>query len=104
MTVESHSFDVGTNPELARLAGRVRMSNRPLLLTERGEAVAVLVPLKHPKPHRRARPFTPEDDAAFLSAAGGWKGNVDVDRLKEGFAESRRVPPRDRPSCELPGR
>ena len=98
MTEESHSFDVGTNPELARLAGRVRTSNRPLLLTERGETVAVLVPVKHPEPHRRARPFTPEDDAAFLSSAGAWRGNVDVDRLKEGFAESRRVRPRDRPS------
>jgi hypothetical protein len=98
MSEESHSFDVGANPELARLAGRVRASNRPLLLTERGETVAVLVPVKHPKPRRRGRPFTPEDDAAFLSSAGGWKGNVDVDRLKDDFAESRRIPPRDRPS------
>ena len=96
MAKEIHSFDVRSIPELARLAGQVRASNRPLFLRDAGETVAVLMPVGRPKARRRGE-RTEADYQAFRASAGGWKDNVDVDRLKEGFAESRRVPPRPRP-------
>ena len=96
MTKEARSFDIRSVPELARLAGQVRASNRPLFLRGAEETVAVLMPVNHPKARRR-RDRTEADYEAFRSSAGGWKDNVDVDRLKEGFAESRRMPPRPRP-------
>src|SRR5687768_2572955 len=96
MSKEAHTFDVRSNPELARLAGQVRASKRPLFLRDAEETVAVLMPVSHPKPRRRRTP-TEADYQAFLSSAGGWKGNVDVDKLKEGLAESRRIPARPRP-------
>lgn len=97
MSKEAHVFDIRSSPELARLAGLVRASKRPLFLRDAEETVAVLMPVGHPKPRRRRTP-TEADYQAFLSSAGGWKDNVDVDKLKAGFAESRRLPPRPRPA------
>jgi hypothetical protein len=96
MAKEAPSFDIHSVPELARLAGQVRASNRPLFLRDAEETVAVLMPVSHPKPRRR-RERSEADYQAFRSSAGGWKDNVDVDTLKAGFAESRRIPPRPRP-------
>jgi hypothetical protein len=97
MTKETNSVHINQEPALARLVAQVRESHRPLHVRDDQGDVAALVPVAHRKPRRRRSEYTPEDDAAFLASAGGWKGKVDVDRLKEGFEESRRVPPRDRP-------
>ena len=90
MTRETPSLDVGESPELARLAGQVRASNGPLFLQEEGETVAVVTPVAR-RGARRRRERTEADRRAFLSAAGGWKGNVDVDRFLKDNAESRRI-------------
>jgi hypothetical protein len=89
MTKEVHSLDIRAVPELARLAGHVRESKRPLYLKEEGETVAVVMPVAHPKSPRR-RSFTAEDDAAFLASAGAWK-DADVDGFLRDNAESRRI-------------
>lgn len=90
LTKEAHTFDLRSNPELARLAAQVRTSKQPLLLRDAGETVAVLVPVDQPKPRRRRTP-TEADKQAFLSSFGGWMGNVDAERLKRDLAESRGI-------------
>jgi hypothetical protein len=90
MAKEIRSLDVGDRPELARLAGQVRASKSPLFLEAEGEAVAVLMPVRRPGSRRR-RERTEADRRAFLSAAGAWKGNVDVDRFLKDNAESRGI-------------
>jgi hypothetical protein len=90
MAREIHTLGVGESPELARLAGRVRASKRPLFLKEEGETVAVLMPVGPPASRRR-RERTQADRRAFPSAAGAWKGHVDADRLLKDNAESRRI-------------
>lgn len=88
--------DVTNSPELARLAEEVRATMQPRYLEKDGEALAVVTPVASKKRARRAP--TPADREAFLSAFGAWKGNVDVDRLKAGLAESRKL---SRPPAEL---
>jgi hypothetical protein len=96
MSRETNSFDVRSNPELARLAGQVRASKRPLFLRDAEETVAVLMPVSHPKPPRRRTP-TEADYQAFLSSFGAWKGIVDAEQLKRDIAASRGIAPRPRP-------
>lgn len=93
----TRTFDVRKNPELARTAGQVRESKRPLFLRDAEETVAVLVPVGHPKPRRRRAP-TEANYQAFLSSAGGWK-DVDTDRLLEDVYADRRAG--DRPPVDL---
>jgi hypothetical protein len=93
---EATPVDIDHVPELVRLAEEVRATNVPRVLRRGEEDLAVLVPVSRPKPRRRRRP-TEADYQAFLSSAGGWRDNVDVDQLKAGFAESRALPPRPRP-------
>jgi hypothetical protein len=90
MAREVHTLDVGGSRELARLAGRVRASRRPLFLEVEGEAVAVLVPVGPPASRRR-RERTGADRRAFPSTAGAWRGDVDAARFLEGNAGSRRI-------------
>lgn len=98
MTRETNSFDITQIPELARLAREVNTSKRPVRLTDEAGTVAVLVPAPAPRARRgRRRTLTEADRQAFLDSAGSWKGNVDVERLKEGLAQSRRIPPRPLP-------
>lgn len=54
--------------------------------TARGQ-LAVLRPLRR-KTLRRAK--TEADDSAFLSSAGGWAEEVDVEAFKKANAEARR--------------
>src|SRR3712207_6592976 len=96
MMREADTFDINRIPELARLARQVSVSKRALRLTDEEGTVAVLMPVAKPRRPRRRVPSA-KDREAFLAAAGSWKGNVDVDRLKEGLAESRRIPPRPLP-------
>ncbi len=43
------------------------------------------------KAKRAKRSPSPADREAALAAFGAWAGNVDIDRLKEGLKESRRL-------------
>ncbi len=85
---QSGSINIANIPELLRIAEEVRESREPLVLrTEAGE-VAILVPIDQPeqRPHRRP---TPAEIDIVMSAAGSWKGLVDVDELKARWKAAR---------------
>jgi len=88
-------IDVTASPELRRVAEEVRATQEPIVLRLEGEEIAVLSPLA-PARHRRRVP-TQADIEAAMSAAGSWKGLVDVDNLKAEWRAARgsRRPPID---------
>ena len=91
MTKELTAIDVTNAPELLRLAEEVRRSGQARVLRRDSEDLAMLVPVAHPKKRRgRTKGYSKEDDDAFLASAGGWKGNVDVERFLADNYESRR--------------
>ncbi|MBA4181508.1 MAG: hypothetical protein C0506_13035 [Anaerolinea sp.] len=82
-------LDISAMPELRRVAEEVARTGRARVLTEGGRVVAKVVPLrKSPSRKLKPRPATPEQLAAFRSAAGGWK-DVDTDRLVADIYSSR---------------
>ncbi len=100
MAEHAKSIDISDMPELLRLAEEVRASNQPRMLTCGHEQLAVVMPVgtRTGKRHRGKTP-TEEDLEAFRSAAGGWRGVVDVDKLVKDIYESRRIS--TRPPVEL---
>jgi hypothetical protein len=66
----------------------VRASERPLILEEAGDTVAVRSPVGRPESRRRR---TEADRRAFLSAAGARKGDVEADWYLRDDSESRRI-------------
>ena len=60
-----------------------------------GEQIEVRPARTVPRRVRRRRARTPEDHAAFLSAAGSWS-DVDTDEFMRKVYESRDLPPRPR--------
>ncbi len=62
----------------------------PLLATLGSEDIAVLMPVT-PTRHKTRRTKTRADYDAFRTAAGGWKGLVDTDKLITDIYESRRL-------------
>ena len=88
MAKELTPIDVTDTPDLLRLAEEVRRSGRPRVLRRADEDLAVLSPVTHPA-KRTKRVKTAADREAFLSSAGGWTGNVDVDKFLEDNYESR---------------
>ena|SRR5688572_32433739 len=89
MAKELTPLDVSAAPDLLRLAEEVRRSGEPRLLRRDHEDLAVLSPVASRAPRRGRRARTPADREAFLSSAGGWKGNVDVDKFLEDNYDSR---------------
>lgn len=90
-------IDIGDAPELLELAKEVHRSHEPRVLRHAGEDLAMMVPLSRKQPSRRKEP-TPEDYAAFRSAAGSW-ADVDTDKLIEDIYATRRRS--NRPPVEL---
>jgi hypothetical protein len=90
MARELLAVDVTDLPELRRLAEEVSRTGQPRLLRRDGENLAVLSPVTPTTRRRRRRARTEADRKAFLSSAGGWQGNVDVDAFLKDNAESRR--------------
>ena len=86
---EPISIDITDTEALARAAEEVGTSRKRAILTRGDKAVAMLVPLRKPTPKRRA--VSKADYDAFLSAAGGWKGLVDADKLLADIYESRAL-------------
>ena len=84
-------IDVGGLPELLRIAREVRRTNEPRMLRHRGEDIAVLAPV--PGAPRRTpaakAPVDRSDDAAFLAAAGSWRGLVDGEKHKAAVKAAR---------------
>jgi hypothetical protein len=89
MAKELTSVDISNAPDLLHLVEEVRRTGQPRLLRRDSEDLAVLSPVTTIRKRRRKRETTAADREAFLSSAGGWTGNVDVDAfLKENY-ESR---------------
>ena len=96
MVRELERTEISEIADLAQLVDEVRASGRPRALTRNGEAVAEIRPVAARKAATRSRGFKPKprkaaDVEAFLSAAGGWQDNVDVDQFLKDNAESRRI-------------
>ncbi len=92
-------IDIRNNPELMRLAEEVARTKKPRELMRDKETVAILMPAPTKRTRRKTRVKTKADYAAFLSAAGGWKGVVDTEQLKKDIYESRNII--SRPPLEL---
>jgi hypothetical protein len=100
MAGELRPIDISDTPELLRLAEEVRNTNEPRVLRRNSEDLAIVMPIpKSPTAPRAKKTKTAADYAAFRSAAGGWKGLVDTDKLVEDIYESRRIS--TRPPVEL---
>jgi hypothetical protein len=99
MAEHTKSVDISMSPDLLRLAEEVHSSNEPRMLTRDHEQLAVVMPVSVRPAKRRRKAPSAEDLEAFRSAAGGWKGIVDVDKLVEDIYESRRIS--TRPPVEL---
>ena len=93
MAKELTPVDVTNTPDLLRLAEEVRRSGQPRLLRRDDEDLAVLSPAPTSAKRRahKAKTYTKADDEAFLSSAGGWNGNVDVDKFLRDNDESRQL-------------
>ena len=97
MAIRIEALDIDTMPELSRLADEVAATGRPRSLRRGGKEVAVLQPVRSAQ--RRSGASSEKDADAFLSSAGAWKGNVDVDQFLKDIYESRDRP--SRPPVEL---
>lgn len=65
----------------------VLRENETVLVERSAGEVVALKPVRRKGRKRRER--TQADREAFLSSAGGWKGLVDTEKLKEDIYESR---------------
>lgn len=92
-------IDISNNPELMRLAEEVARTKKPRELMRDRETVAILMPAITKQVRRKTRVKTKADYEAFRSAAGGWKGLVDTEKLKKDIYESRKIV--SRPPLEL---
>ncbi len=94
MAHDHESIDISNMPDVLRLAEAVHESNSPRILRRDDEEIAIIMPLANGRPRRGKRAKTQADYAAFLAAAGSWKGLVDTEKLKRDIAESRAIPSR----------
>ena len=78
-------------PELMQIAEEVKATKTPRELKRGNAPVAVIMPIEHPTPQRKTPKKTKADYEAFKAAAGGWKGLVDTEQLKQDIYESRRL-------------
>ncbi len=98
MAKEITPLDVTDAPDLLELAEEVRRSGQGRVLRRNSEDIAVVMPVP-PRSNRNTRKGrTDVDREVFLSSAGGWKGNVDVEQFLEDIEASRRI---TRPPVEL---
>lgn len=81
--------EVGDVPEVVRLAAKVRDDDKPLLLEQDGEPLAVVVPVEWARRFGLRAPRTEADYAAFRAAAGSWKGLIDAEKFLEEIYASR---------------
>ncbi|MGH2494486.1 MAG: hypothetical protein ACRDIV_07260 [Ktedonobacteraceae bacterium] len=91
MAKEMRSIDISGVPDMVRIAEEVRTSGRPRILRRNGEDMAMVIPIAHGHKSKSKRTRTKADYDAFLSAAGGWKGLVDADKLLADIYESREL-------------
>jgi len=92
------SIDISNSPELLRIVEEVKTSKKPRILKKDSENVALIMPVGTAKTAKK-REKTKSDYEAFKSAAGGWKGIVDTEKLKQDIYKSRKIS--TRPPLEL---
>jgi antitoxin (DNA-binding transcriptional repressor) of toxin-antitoxin stability system len=92
MAEQLKPIDIGDDPTLLRIVEEVRAGKQPRVLRHDGEDVAMVVPISSAPGRRRRRGTKTEADrAAFRSAAGGWKGLIDIDQFINDIHESRWI-------------
>jgi hypothetical protein len=97
--------DIDDSPELIDLVERMTVGNAPFILRRAGKMVGVIAPIGFDEPVEAdeetdtarlpRRRIYAENLAAFLSAAGGWKGLVDADQLIDDIYRARSAGTRD---------
>jgi hypothetical protein len=87
--VEWTPTEVGTLPDVLRLAEQVRDNGEPRLLTHDGQELAVLVPVELARQFGLRAPRTEADRQAFHDSFGGWAGLVDTDQLAADIYRNR---------------
>ena len=90
-------IDVAALPELRRMAEEVRDTREPIVLQVDSEELAILIPLPMSR-GRAKRVLSQAEIDAVMSAAGSWKGLIDVERFK---AEIKAARSSTRPPVEL---
>jgi len=88
--------EINDNPDLLRVVEEVHRTKRPCILSRDHEPIAVISPVRKAA---RAREPSAADLAATRSAAGAWKGLVDVPTFKRENRRQKRVA--GRPPVEL---
>lgn len=96
MATEYTPIEISNAPSLSELVDEVRRSNRPYVLRQANEDVAVISPVKKMAKRSPIKKKSAADMAAFWSAFGGWT-DVDTDKLKADIYESRRLSMKSRP-------
>jgi hypothetical protein len=101
MATRPISIDISDKPELLALIEQLLAAGEPRELRHGDSVLGVLTPpvARGKKRGDISRELTPEAVAAFEAAAGGWRGNVDVDRFIEENYEARQASVR--PAVEL---
>lgn len=84
------TIEIGNMPELLRIVEEVRTSKTPRVLSRRKKPLAILRPLGSAPKNGKSRK-SKADERAFLASAGGWRGLVDTEKLKEDIDASRRI-------------
>ena len=90
-------IDVAALPELRRMAEEVRDTREPIVLQVDSEELAILIPLPMSRGSAK-RVLSQAEIDAVMSAAGSWKGLIDVERFK---AEIKAARSSTRPPVEL---
>jgi len=90
MAKDMNYIDISDVPDLLRIAEEVQATRKPHMLRRDSEDIAILMPVT-PARHKARRTKTRADYDAFRTAAGGWKGLVDTDKLITDIYESRRL-------------
>ena len=93
------AIDISNIPDLLHIAEEVRATKQPRILKVRGETIAMVLPVGTAAKPQKKREKTKADYEAFRSAAGGWRGLVDTEKLKKDIYESRKLS--TRPPVEL---
>jgi antitoxin (DNA-binding transcriptional repressor) of toxin-antitoxin stability system len=68
-------IEISQAPELSRIVAEVRATRRPLVLSDHGEQVAMIVPLTQPDKRRR-RPLALPKGSVIARTAGMLAGDI----------------------------
>lgn len=84
--------DISDAPDLIRFVEESIVGGEPVVIRRAGRDIALLEPLSGSDDLRPRLTLTVEEEEAFRSSAGAWKGNVDGDKLIREIYEGRGRP------------